>query len=90
MIQDAYDEVCSSVVHVPGKDQITADALLRALVDGPDSHDATLVDNVEAFTSQTIDLLPASQRKLLKIRHAQREDAILCKVLQYVQAGWPP
>ena len=45
-----------TVVHVPGKDQITADALSRAPVDGPDSQDATLVDNVEAFTSQTIDL----------------------------------
>ena len=44
-----------TVVHVPGKHQITADALSRALVDGPDSQDATSVDNVEAFTSQTID-----------------------------------
>ena len=77
-----------TVVHVPGKDQTTADALSRAPVDGPDSHDATLVDNVEAFTSQMIGLLPASQRKLLEIRDAQREDAILCKVVQYVQARW--
>ena len=78
-----------TVVHVPGKDQITADALSRASVDGPDSHDATLVDNVEAFTSQTIDLLPANQRKLLDIRDAQRENAILRQVVQHVQAGWP-
>ena len=35
-----------TVVHVPGKDQITADALSRAPVDGPDTYDATLVDNV--------------------------------------------
>ena len=78
-----------TVVHVPGKDQITANALSRAPVDGPDSQDATLVNNVEAFTAQTLDLLPASQKKLLEIRDAQREDAILRQVVQYVQAGWP-
>ena len=78
-----------TVVHVPGKEQITADALSRAPVDGPDSQDATLVDNVEIFTAQTLDLLPASQKKLLEIRDAQREDAILRQVVQYVQAGWP-
>ena len=77
-----------TLVHVPGKDQITADALSRVPVDGPDSQDATLVNNDEAFTSQTIDLLPAGQRKLLEIRDAQREDAILRQVVQYVQAGW--
>ena len=71
-----------TVVHVLGKDQITADALSRAPVDGPDSHDATLVDNVEAFTAQTLDLLPASQKKLLEIRDAQREDAILQPLLR--------
>ena len=78
-----------TVVHLPGKDQITADALSRATVDGPDSQDVTLVDNVETFTSQTIDLLPASQNKLLEIRDAQREDVILRQVMQYVQVGWP-
>ena len=78
-----------TVVHVPGKEQITADALSRAPVDGPDSQDAILVDNVEIFAAQTLDLLPASQKKLLEIRDAQREDAILRQVVQYVQAGWP-
>ena len=72
-----------------GKDQITLDALSRAPVDGPDSQNVTLVDNVETFTSQTIDLLLASQKKLLEIRDAQREHVILCQVVQYVQAGWP-
>ena len=78
-----------TVVHVWGKDQTTADALSQAPVDGPDSADAILVDNVKAFTSQTINLLPASPKKLLEIRDAQREDAILRQVLQYVQGGWP-
>ena len=78
-----------TVVHVPGKEQITADTLSRAPVDGPDSQDTTLVDNVEIFAAQTLDLLPASQKKLLEIRDAQREDAILRQVVQYVQAGWP-
>ena len=41
------------VVHVTGKNQITTDALSRALVGDPDSADVDLIDNTTAFTKQT-------------------------------------
>ena len=48
----------SKVVHVAGKNQITADALSRAPVGDPDSANVDLTDNTTASVKQTTEILP--------------------------------
>ncbi|KAK7106117.1 hypothetical protein V1264_017410 [Littorina saxatilis] len=77
------------VVHVSGKDQITADALSRAPVADPDDSDLDLIENVAALASQTVSILPATTRKLQEIRDSQKADEELHQVREYCTIGWP-
>ena len=77
------------VIHIQGKQQITADALSRAPVDEPDSADIDFLNQVSAMAGQTIEILPASTRRLQEIKEAQMSDEILLRVRDYCSRGWP-
>ena len=52
------------VLHVPGKCQISADALSRAPVSSLNTSDIQFIEEVEAFASSTVDQLPATTQRL--------------------------
>ena len=77
------------VTHVPGKVQVTADALSRAPVSKPDPADIHLVQVTEEFAEGALSLLPASARKLRVIAMAQDKDETCAEVKKFGRAGWP-
>ena len=76
------------VIYVPGKNQITADALSRAPVCGPDAEEISFVGEVETFASHT-SVLPATEARLRSIREAQEADEVCSQVVDYCRNGWP-
>ena len=77
------------VLHVPGKCQISADALSRAPVNSPNTSDVQFIEEVETFACSTVDQLPATALRLQGIIEAQRNDEVCMQVRGYCQAGWP-
>ena len=77
------------VLHVPGKCQISADALSRAPVNSPNTSDVQFIEEVETFACSTVDQLPATAQRLQEIIEAQRNDEVCMEVRGYCQAGWP-
>ena len=62
------------VQYVPGKQQTTADVLSRAPVESPASKDELFVAEVEAFASQAVNVLPATNKRLQEIRNNKKVD----------------
>ena len=77
------------VLHVPGKRQISADALSRAPVNSHNTSDVQFCEEVETFACSTVDQLPATAQRLQEIIEAQRNDEVCMQVRGYCQAGWP-
>ena len=74
-----------TIVHVPGKDFHTADALSRQPVSPPRVPDEIYELKVAEYTSSVIKSLPASECKLHQIQEHQDAD----EVKQFVTSGWP-
>ena len=55
-----------NVTHVPGKNQISADAFSRVLRSGPEKADINLVKEAELLAKQAIDSLPALNKQTNK------------------------
>ena len=79
----------SHVVHVPGKQQLAADALSRAPVGKPDVDDHNLVEEVESYTNEMLGTLPATTNRLQEIRAAQKADEECSLIHKYCVNGWP-
>lgn len=77
------------VIYVPGKNQVTADALSRAPVHAPDAAEVKFILEVEVFASKMFSIIPASEARLQTIREAQAADAECTQVVDYCQNGWP-
>ena len=77
------------VLHVPGKCQISADALSRALVSSPNTSDIQFIEEVEALASSIMDQLPATAQHLQEIIEAQRNYEVCMQVRENCQEGWP-
>ena len=58
------------VVYVPGKNQVTADALSRAPVDQAELSDDQLANEVEFFAVHSINILPATPNNLKQVNEA--------------------
>ncbi len=77
------------VVYVPGKQQLTADALSRAPVGKPGKEDQELVQEVESYVSNMLGTLPATPSRLQQIREAQKGDEECLLIRKYCMQGWP-
>ena len=53
-----------TVKYVPGKHQLTADALSRAPIESPREKDEQFVEELESFAAQTVFTLPATTQRL--------------------------
>ncbi|XP_014676649.1 PREDICTED: uncharacterized protein K02A2.6-like [Priapulus caudatus] len=77
------------IVHVPGKELYTADALSRAPAYPPTQSDGTLEQETDAFVRMITESIPATDKRLENIRDHQQEDDVCREVIQYVEEGWP-
>ena len=78
------------VQYVPGKHQVTTDTLSRAPAGLPGIEDKLLVEEVEAFSTQTTSYLPATPNRLQQIRDVQKVDEECSLLRSYYLHGWPP
>ena len=77
------------VMYVPGKHQLTADALSRAPVGMPGNSDIELIAEIDNFASSVLHALPATSQRLRDIGQAQRADEECSQIRQYCSQGWP-
>ena len=78
-----------TVVHVLGKNLITADALSRAPVQQPSGAEEDFTREVEAYVNCVVASYPATDRRLVEIRAQQQEDAVCLKIAAFCIGGWP-
>ena len=78
------------IVHVPGKDLCTADALSRApLYQSLTKDEKQLNAELNLYVSHVIDCLPTTERRLQEIRLHQDEDEICSKLKEFCREGCP-
>ena len=77
------------IEYVPGKQQITADALSRSPVKSTCQVEIEEVLEVEAAASTAIHVIPATTQRLKQIESAQSMDAITSEIIRYCKTGWP-
>ena len=78
-----------SIIHVPGKQLETADALSRATSSFPQEPDQTLQEESNIYLDHVVSQMPASPDKLEQIRVHQQEDEVCQSVIRYCQTQWP-
>ena len=77
-----------TISHVPGKENVSADALSRYPAGGPNAAEVAQVEQTESFVSRLVQL-PATDVRQAKFLRAQCEDEVLSQVGKYVDGGWP-
>ena len=84
------------VVHIPGKEMYTSDALSRLIkrdsTRAPNvSQDSSFVSEAEmnSFVECVCQSIPASDMRIREIREAQNDDDVCKKIRQYCEEGWP-
>ena len=78
-----------NVIHVPGKQMYTSDALSRLIQKSANSDPVTSEVETNAFIDTVIDSLPVSDTKLKEIIEAQEDDEVCKRIKQYCLEGWP-
>ena len=77
-----------SITHVPGKLLYTAYTLSRAPL--PTTvHGSDFQQEVETFVNAVISSLPTMQTGMDTYCHAQEEDPVCLKVMEFCHSGWP-
>ena len=79
-----------NIVHVPGKNLITADALSRVPADVSSVADSALEQEVDALMAAVTDSLPATDQRLQEILTAQQDDPICMTIGSSCSVRWPP
>ncbi|GBM62402.1 Uncharacterized protein K02A2.6 [Araneus ventricosus] len=77
-----------TIVHIPGKELFTADALSRNPQKVPYKREE-LEAEIDAFIQMITSSLPASSRRLDELRVAQLKDETCQKLTDYALKGWP-
>ena len=79
----------SEVAYVPGNQQTTPDAISRAPVNIPEKTDVMFLEEVEHYATNTVTVLPATEKRLQDICTAQKDDEVCAEVRLYCHEGWP-
>ena len=78
-----------TIVHVPGKELSTADALSRAPLADITPQDKKLQEDVYLYVNQVIESLPLTDVCREEIRKHQEEDEVCSQIKQFCKEGWP-
>ena len=76
-----------TINYLPGRYMYVADALSRAFLRGP-AHDE-MNDDVTKMIHSLVDNLPMTTEKLLEMKSATAEDAVLQQLIRFLTDGWP-
>ncbi len=77
------------IMHVAGKNLITADTLSRApLKEQPSEADLKREEEVKVYIDHVIQQFPATPTKLAQIKRAQEEDEVCRQLSSLVRTGW--
>uniref|UniRef100_A0A9J7ZHH2 Gypsy retrotransposon integrase-like protein 1 n=1 Tax=Cyprinus carpio carpio TaxID=630221 RepID=A0A9J7ZHH2_CYPCA len=77
------------IMHVAGKNLITADTLSRApLEENPSEADLKREEEVKVCVDHVIQQLPATPTKLAQIKKAQEDDEVCRQLSSLVRTGW--
>ena len=78
-----------TITHVPGKDLIIADALLRALTAYPTPADELLQQKANAFVTAVLQNLPATEQQLEELRRHQEVDETCQQIVDFCKSRLP-
>ncbi|KAF7646649.1 hypothetical protein LDENG_00184290 [Lucifuga dentata] len=79
-----------NIIHVLGKNLITADTLSRApLLATATEAEQDLEKECKAYIDSVVDSLPATQTKLTQIKDAQHTDNTCIRLRRHITNGWP-
>ena len=78
-----------SIVHVPGKNLNSADALSRAPKSEPRTKDCTLEEEGNLYVNYVFQTLPATGKRLKEIKAHLQEDEVCKQIMDYCNKGWP-
>ena len=78
-----------SIIHIPGKQLETADALSRATSSLPQEPDQMLQEESNIYLDHMVSQMPTSPDKLEQIRVHQQEDEVCQTLIRYCQTQWP-
>jgi len=78
-----------TISHVPGKNLTIADVLSRVPESSPSAADKALQQETTSYVNLIRDNLPATEKRLHKIRQHQEADLVCQKIMQFCCSGWP-
>ena len=78
-----------TIVHIPGKELVIADALSRSPLKHFSKTNQNLQEDCDAYVNLILKNLPATDKRLKQLQQAQEEEET-CKLLfQFCKEGWP-
>ena len=78
------------MLHVPGKELVTADTLSRAPLDKQLSkEDERLNEDLNLYVSHILENFPPTERKVDKLRLHEQNDEVCRKLFEFCTEGWP-
>ena len=78
-----------TIIHVPGKNLVMADALSKAPVDNRSMDGTSIQKEAEAYVHLIMSSMPVTEKRLTDIHVSQDKDEICLQVKKYVHSGWP-
>ena len=79
-----------NIIHVPGKNLLTADALYRTPLPATATEaEQDLEKECKAYLDSVVESLPATSTKLEQIKSAQTSDDTCKRLSRYIAHGWP-
>ena len=78
-----------TIIHIPGKELVTADTLSRAPVSNPTNDDQWKNQETQVHVDAVYNSLPATEKRIQEIKDQQRKDEICRQLIVYCKHGWP-